>query len=106
MMQRIGVLGAGTWGMALARMLAVRGHRVTVWSALPHEVEQLAAERVHPNLPGMVIPEDIVFTKDNRRVAHFAQKEPKTAEELKQMIDIYYNVLLEEIQNDSERAEK
>ncbi len=48
----------------------------------------------------------IVFTKDNRRVAHFAQKEPKTAEELKQMIDFYYNVLLEEIQNDSERAEK
>ncbi|MBQ9859641.1 MAG: glycerol-3-phosphate cytidylyltransferase [Clostridia bacterium] len=68
MTQTIGVLGAGTWGMALARMLAVQGHRVTVWSALPHEVDQLAAERVHPNLPDMVIPADIIFTKNIEEV--------------------------------------
>ena len=34
-MTKIGVLGAGTWGIALARMLAVNGRDVTVWSALP-----------------------------------------------------------------------
>ena len=39
--QRIGILGAGTWGMALARMLADCDKEVTVWSALPQEVEQL-----------------------------------------------------------------
>lgn len=61
-MSKIGVLGAGTWGMALARMLCVSGHRVTVWSALPQEVAQLAAARRHPNLPGMVIPQEITFT--------------------------------------------
>ena len=33
--QRIGILGAGTWGMALARMLADCDKEVTVWSALP-----------------------------------------------------------------------
>ncbi len=67
-MKKIGVLGAGTWGMALARMLAVSGHDVTVWSALEKEVEEFSATRRHPNLPGMEIPEAIVFTKDIRQV--------------------------------------
>ena len=61
-MKKIGVLGAGTWGMALARMLCVSGHSVSVWSALANEVEEFSATRRHPNLPGMVIPEEIAFT--------------------------------------------
>ena len=67
-MRRIGVLGAGTWGMALARMLCVSGHQVTVWSALEQEIDQLSATRQHPNLPGMEIPEEICFTKEIREV--------------------------------------
>lgn len=63
-MASIGVLGAGTWGMALARMLSNSGNEVMVWSALTDEVEELAAKRVHKNLPGMVIPEEIAFTTD------------------------------------------
>ena len=63
-MSRIGVLGAGTWGMALARMLCVSGHDVMVWSALEEEVKTYARSRVHPNLPGMRIPEEICFTGD------------------------------------------
>ena len=62
-MTKIGVLGAGTWGMALARMLCNSGHAVVVWSALEREVEEFSATRRHPNLPGMVIPDEIVFTK-------------------------------------------
>lgn len=61
-MSNIGVLGAGTWGMALARMLYNNGHEVCVWSALPEEVEKLSATRQHPNLPGMEIPAGITFT--------------------------------------------
>ena len=67
-MKRIGVLGAGTWGMALARMLCNSGHSVTVWSALAQEVEEFAANRKHPNLPGMVIPDEIAFTGDIEKV--------------------------------------
>jgi len=66
--KKIGVLGAGTWGMALARMLSNSGHGVTVWSALPFEVESYARERKHPNLPGMRIPDQIQFTGDIREV--------------------------------------
>lgn len=67
-MTKIGVLGAGTWGMALARMLCISGNQVTVWSALEREVEEFSATRRHPNLPGMVIPDEIVFTKDIQQV--------------------------------------
>ncbi len=63
-MANIGVLGAGTWGIALARMLCNNGHSVTVWSALEKEIDQLLATRSHPNLPEMVIPAEVGFTKD------------------------------------------
>lgn len=60
----IGILGAGTWGMALARMLSNTGHCVTVWSAIEKEIDDFSKNRVHPNLPGMVIPDEIEFTKN------------------------------------------
>lgn len=66
-MSKIGVLGAGTWGMALARMLHNSGHSVCVWSALKNEVESLATTRKHPNLPGMEIPDGIAFTGEIER---------------------------------------
>ncbi len=65
-MSNIGVLGAGTWGVALARILYNNGHTVTVWSALPQEVKDLSAKRAHPNLPGMEIPRGISFTEEIR----------------------------------------
>ena len=67
-MKKIGVLGAGTWGMALARMLCLSGHQVTVWSAVEREIDEFSVSRRHPNLPGMEIPEAIVFTKDMETV--------------------------------------
>ncbi len=68
-MVKIGILGAGTWGMALARMLSNSDHEVTVWSALEQEVIDYAATRRHPNLPGMVIPDAISFTKEIQEAA-------------------------------------
>lgn len=40
-MYKVGVLGAGTWGMAVARVLCNRHHSVMVWSALPQEIEYI-----------------------------------------------------------------
>ncbi len=67
-MKNIGVLGAGTWGMALARMLCLSGHCVTVWSRRPEKIRELSETRRHPNLPGMVIPDAIAFTGDMETV--------------------------------------
>lgn len=65
---KIGVLGAGTWGMALARMLCNDGYEVNVWSALEKEIDELDSTRVHKNLPGMIIPAEIIFTKSIEEV--------------------------------------
>lgn len=64
MKQKIGVLGAGTWGTALARLLAVNGYDVTMWSALPEELKSMATTHRHPNLPGMELPSDMHYTAD------------------------------------------
>lgn len=60
---KIGVLGAGTWGIALARMLSNAGHAVTVWSAIPAEIEELFRTRRQKNLPNMEIPSGVEFTE-------------------------------------------
>ncbi len=64
-MARIGVLGAGSWGTALAILLHDNGHDVTVWSIHEEEVETLNTTRRHERkLPGVDIPEGILFTTD------------------------------------------
>ena len=67
-MKRIGVVGAGTWGVALARMLSNAGNTVTIWSAIASEIDQMSATRKHPNLPGMEIPEAIRYTKSIQEI--------------------------------------
>ena len=48
----------------MAVLLYGKGHHVTVWSAIGSEVESLSKERLHPNLPGIRIPEGIGITGD------------------------------------------
>ena len=66
----IAVLGAGTWGTALSRMLANDGHDITVWSAIASEVENLGKCRVHPNLPEVQLPDSIIFTGDMKEACN------------------------------------
>lgn len=67
-MAKIGVLGAGTWGMALARMLCNMKHEVQVWSALGQEIDELESTGVHPKLKNMIIPKEMKYTKEIREV--------------------------------------
>ncbi len=61
---KVGILGAGTWGIALARMFCNIGHSVTVWSAIEKEIIEYQATHTHPKIKGMVIPQEICFTVD------------------------------------------
>ena len=61
---KIGILGAGTWGIALARLLCNAGNDVVVWSAIESEIDTLSATRKHPNLPGVELPEQLAYTKN------------------------------------------
>lgn len=62
-MAKAGIMGAGSWGTALALLLYKNGHEVTLWSIDREEVETLKKEREHKNkLPGVKIPEDMCIT--------------------------------------------
>ena len=64
-MADIGVIGAGSWGTALALLLFQNGHHVTVWSIMEAEIEMLQNEREHKEkLPGVKLPQDMEFTTD------------------------------------------
>lgn len=63
-MADIGVIGAGTWGIALAKLLVENGHQVTVWSALQSELKPLRENYEHPALPGVKLPENLRFTEE------------------------------------------
>lgn len=61
---KICVLGAGTWGTALAALLAKNKHTVKLWSAIPAEIDELKAKGVHKNLPNVSLPSNIEYLKD------------------------------------------
>ncbi len=64
-MAKVSVIGAGSWGTALALLLSNNGNDVTVWSILESEIEMLTKEREHKEkLPGVKLPESICFTTD------------------------------------------
>lgn len=64
-MADISIIGAGSWGTALALLLHKNGHRVTVWSIVEAEIKMLLTEREHKDkLPGVKLPEDMEFTTD------------------------------------------
>lgn len=65
-MAQISILGGGSWGIALAVLLHKNGHHVTIWSALESEIAMLQEKHEHKMLPGVILPEDMVFTTDEK----------------------------------------
>lgn len=64
-MAKVTVLGGGGWAIALAKVLYENGNDVTIWSALPREVDALTTDRENKiSLPGIIIPEQINITNN------------------------------------------
>ena len=63
MQKKIGVIGAGSWGIALAYLLSGNGHDVTVWSRSQTSVDKLRAYHGNEDkLPGVKLKDDVKFT--------------------------------------------
>lgn len=63
-MAKIGIIGAGSWGSALAVLLHNNGHEVCIWSALENEITMLKETHEHKALAGVKLAEDMEFTTD------------------------------------------
>ena len=64
-MADVAIIGAGSWGIALAKVLHTNGNKVTVWSIVEDEITMLKEKHEHAQkLPGVKLPEDMEFTTD------------------------------------------
>ncbi len=64
-MEKVAVLGAGSWGLVLSKLVLEAGFEVWVWDYDPQRVELLRAERQDPHrLPGFRIPKEIHLTPE------------------------------------------
>lgn len=63
--KRVAVIGAGSWGTALANHLAELGHPVTLWARDEQLARRLESERENaPYLPGVVLQPRVTATSD------------------------------------------
>ena len=65
-MAKVCIIGGGSWGIALAALLCKNGHEITVWSAHEAKIQMLREKREIEQLPGVKLPQDAVFTTDDR----------------------------------------
>ncbi len=63
--ENVVILGGGSWGTALARLLATNGHNVALWVFEPELADQMRATRVNRVfLPQTVLPDSLLVTND------------------------------------------
>lgn len=68
--KKIGVIGAGSFGTALAITLVNKGHDVTVWARRPEQIEEMQEKRENTHyLPGVSLPEELCFTESLEEAA-------------------------------------
>ncbi|WP_052117594.1 NAD(P)H-dependent glycerol-3-phosphate dehydrogenase [Legionella norrlandica] len=63
--KNIAILGAGSWGTAVAIHLAQAGHKTLLWSHNPQHVDLMLEQHANPTyLPGISFPENLIPSDD------------------------------------------
>lgn len=75
MLERIAVIGAGSWATALAVLLGKKGHQVAIWARRKEQVTKLNETRENLKyLPGVVLPGTLQATNDLEEAVHGCEK--------------------------------
>ncbi len=69
MRKTIGVLGAGAFGTAIAKIIAQKGHKVTLWSYESDVADQINNEHTNKYLPGVILPDSVEAVTDIKEAA-------------------------------------
>jgi glycerol-3-phosphate dehydrogenase (NAD(P)+) len=73
MARKIAILGAGSWGTALALLAARNGCQTLLWGHQSDHIAALARDRQNEQyLPGIVFPENLAVTSDLADIAAFS----------------------------------
>lgn len=70
---KICILGAGSWGTALAFHLYNNGHQVHLWSIDPEQVDELAMKRTNHLIPDVVLAKEIIVTHSIEKALQSAE---------------------------------
>ena len=63
--KKVGIISAGAWGTAVAKLIAEKGHSVTIWDFMEPVVNSINNEHVNERfLPGVDLPETLIATSD------------------------------------------
>lgn len=64
-MQKVAVMGAGSWGTTLAKVFADAGSEVHLWARRPELAEAINTTYINPDyLPGLELPSGLIATSD------------------------------------------
>src|SRR5215470_6258264 len=70
MFSRLGVIGAGAWGTALAQTLCLAGRKACLWAREPEVVAEINARHTNSAfLPGVVLDAGLQATADLALIA-------------------------------------
>lgn len=65
MAERVTILGAGAWGLAVSRLLTLKGCEITLWEYDPDDYRRLVTSRANPRkLPSFHLDDRVVLTDD------------------------------------------
>jgi glycerol-3-phosphate dehydrogenase (NAD(P)+) len=66
----VGIISAGAWGTAVAKVIADNGNSVTVWDYMESVVENINQQHVNDRfLPGVTLPEKLIASSDIEETA-------------------------------------
>jgi len=74
MKTKIGLIGAGSWGTALANMLATNGHETKIWDIDTNVINDMESQRENKKyLPGVKLADNLEIADTNAAAANDAE---------------------------------